>query len=133
MAFEAHYRRVLEHIERANSEGAQLLCGGETRPDLGEGYFIAPTVFQVTHNQLSLCQEEVFGPVVSIQVFDDDDEALSIANDGALGLWGTAGRVASPGRRHFNNRLTREPYGSIHRWRGFARALRRLQRVWHWP
>jgi acyl-CoA reductase-like NAD-dependent aldehyde dehydrogenase len=88
MAFEAHYRRVLEHIERANSEGAQLLCGGEARLDLGEGYFIAPTVFQVTHNQLSLCQEEVFGPVVSIQVFDNDDDALEVANDSRFGLVG---------------------------------------------
>jgi acyl-CoA reductase-like NAD-dependent aldehyde dehydrogenase len=88
MAFEAHYRRVLEHIERANSEGAQLLCGGEARPDLGEGYFIAPTVFQVTHNQLSLCQEEVFGPVVSIQVFDNDDDALEVANGSRYGLVG---------------------------------------------
>jgi len=88
MAFEAHYRRVLEHIERAKAEGAQVLCGGEARPDLGEGYFLSPTVFQVTHNQLSLCQEEVFGPVVSIQVFDNDDDALEVANDSRFGLVG---------------------------------------------
>ena len=79
MAFKAHWQRVLDHIERAKLEGATLLCGGEARRDLGDGYFVAPTVFQVdTAIKLALCQEEVFGPVVSIQVFDDDDEALSI-------------------------------------------------------
>ena len=88
MAFKAHWQRVLDHIERAKLEGATLLCGGEARTDLGDGYFVAPTVFQVDNNQLSLCQEEVFGPVVSIQVFDDDDEALSIANDSRFGLVG---------------------------------------------
>jgi len=88
MAFKAHQERVLEHIARAQSEGATLLCGGEARTDLGDGYFVAPTVFQVDSNQLSLCQEEVFGPVVSIQVFDDDDEALSLANDSRFGLVG---------------------------------------------
>ena len=88
MAFKAHQERVLDHIARAQSEGATLLCGGEARTDLGDGYFVTPTVFQVASNQLSLCQEEVFGPVVSIQVFDDDDEALSLANDSRFGLVG---------------------------------------------
>ena len=88
MAFAAHYHRVLAHIERAKSEGARLLCGGSARENLGNGYFIAPTVFEVPNNQLSLCQEEVFGPVVSIQIFDDDDEALALANDSHFGLVG---------------------------------------------
>jgi len=86
MAFKAHWQRVLDHIERAKLDGATLLCGGEARTDLGDGYFVAPTVFQVDNNQLSLCQEEVFGPVVSIQVFDDDNEALSLANESRFGL-----------------------------------------------
>jgi acyl-CoA reductase-like NAD-dependent aldehyde dehydrogenase len=88
MAFRAHWQRVLDHIARAKSEGAVLLCGGEARTDLGDGYYISPTVFQVEHNQLSLCQEEVFGPVISIQVFDDDEQAFSIANDSRFGLVG---------------------------------------------
>ena len=88
MAFKAHQQRVLEHIARAQSEGATLLCGGEARTDLGDGYFVAPTVFQVNSNQLSLCQEEVFGPVASIQVFDDDEEAWSLANESRFGLVG---------------------------------------------
>jgi acyl-CoA reductase-like NAD-dependent aldehyde dehydrogenase len=88
MAFRTHQQRVLNHIARARSEGATLLCGGEARTDLGDGYFVAPTVFQVNSNQLSLCQEEVFGPVVSIQVFDEDDEAWSLANESRFGLVG---------------------------------------------
>lgn len=88
MAFKAHQERVLDHIARAQSEGASLLCGGKAKADLGNGYFVEPTVFQVNNNQLSLCQEEVFGPVVSIQVFDDDDEAWSLANESRFGLVG---------------------------------------------
>ena len=88
MAFKAHWERVLDHIARAKSEGAVLLCGGEARTDLGSGYYVSPTVFQVEDNQLALCQEEVFGPVVSIQVFDEDKEAFSIANDSRFGLVG---------------------------------------------
>ena len=118
MAFKAHWQRVLDHIERAKLEGATLLCGGEARTDLGDGYFVAPTVFQVDNNQLSLCQEEVFGPVVSIQVFDDDGEALSIANDSRFGLVGYCWTRVWPERKPFNNRLTLEHYGSTHRSRG---------------
>lgn len=88
MAFKAHQERVLDHIARAQSEGASLLCGGKAKTALGNGYFVEPTVFQVNSNQLSLCQEEVFGPVVSIQVFDDDDEAWSLANESRFGLVG---------------------------------------------
>lgn len=88
MAFKAHQLRILDHIARATNEGATLLCGGEAPTNLGSGYFIAPTVFQVESNNLSLCQEEVFGPVVSIQIFDDADEALSLANDSRFGLVG---------------------------------------------
>ena len=88
MAFKAHQARVLDHIARAKSEGATLLCGGHAKTDLGKGYFIEPTVFQVNSNQLSLCQEEVFGPVASIQIFDDDEEAWSLANESRFGLVG---------------------------------------------
>ena len=88
MAFKAHWQSVLDHIARAKSDGATLLCGGEASTDHGNGYFVTPTVFQVDHNQLPLCQEEVFGPVVSIQIFDDDEEAIALANDSRYGLVG---------------------------------------------
>jgi acyl-CoA reductase-like NAD-dependent aldehyde dehydrogenase len=88
MAFEAQQHRVLDHIAKAKQEGAQLLTGGQPRPDLGNGYFVSPTVFLVPNNHYAICQEEVFGPVVTIQIFDDDSEALSIANDSRFGLVG---------------------------------------------
>lgn len=88
MAFEAHRQRVIAHIEQAKADGANLLCGGHALPDLGDGYFVAPTVFLVEDNRLALCQEEIFGPVVSIQVFDDDDEAFTLANESRFGLVG---------------------------------------------
>jgi acyl-CoA reductase-like NAD-dependent aldehyde dehydrogenase len=88
MAFEAHRQRVIAHIEQAKADGADLLCGGHVLPDLGDGYFVAPTVFLVEDNRLALCQEEIFGPVVSIQVFDDDDEAFTLANESRFGLVG---------------------------------------------
>jgi acyl-CoA reductase-like NAD-dependent aldehyde dehydrogenase len=55
---------------------------------LGDGYFVAPTVFQVSDNSLAICQEEVFGPVVTLQVFETDEQAWSIANDSRYGLVG---------------------------------------------
>jgi acyl-CoA reductase-like NAD-dependent aldehyde dehydrogenase len=88
LAFEAQKQRVLDCIARAKEEGAQLLVGENLRPDLGDGYFVAPTLFQVETNQLAICQEEVLGPVTTIQVFDTDKEALSIANDSRFGLVG---------------------------------------------
>ena len=88
MAFETHWQKVLDHITRAKSDGATLLCGGEAPADCSNGYFVTPTVFKVDHNQLPLCQEEVFGPVVSIQIFDEDEEAISLANDSRFGLVG---------------------------------------------
>ena len=88
MAFKAHWQKVLDHIARAKSDGATLLCGGEAPADCSNGYFVTHTVFKVDHNQLPLCQEEVFGPVVSIQIFDEDEEAISLANDSRFGLVG---------------------------------------------
>jgi len=83
----AHCERILAAIARAQAEGAALLCGGEGM-DIAGGYFIAPTVLQVESNALALCQEEIFGPVASIQIFDEDDEAIAIANDSRFGLVG---------------------------------------------
>jgi len=87
MTFAAHRDRVLSSIERAKAEGAELLCGGSAVSGT-TGYFVEPTVFRVDSNALSICQEEVFGPVVTIQVFDNDDEAIEIANDSRFGLVG---------------------------------------------
>ena len=86
MAFAQHQQQILEYFARAENTDARLLTGGRAMPELGKGYFVAPTVFRVSDNSSPLCQEEIFGPVVTIQVFDDDEEAWTIANDSRFGL-----------------------------------------------
>jgi aldehyde dehydrogenase (NAD+) len=82
------YEKVLGYIDIAKKEGAQLLLGGgpATRPECGNGWFVEPTVFAGVHNKMRIAQEEVFGPVLSVIKFKDEDEAVAIANDIAYGL-----------------------------------------------
>lgn len=86
LANAGHHARVLNKIRNAVADGAQLLTGGERPEHLLRGYYLAPTALLTPHNQLPICQEEVFGPVATVQVFDDFDEALAIANDSSFGL-----------------------------------------------
>ena len=82
------YEKVLGYIDIAKQEGAQLLLGGgaATRPECGTGWFVEPTVFGEVDNKMRIAQEEVFGPVLSVIKFRDEDEALAIANDVRFGL-----------------------------------------------
>jgi len=57
-----------------------------TRPECGDGWFVEPTIFDGVHNKMRIAQEEVFGPVLAVIPFDDDEEAIAIANDVAYGL-----------------------------------------------
>ena len=84
--------RVLSYIELGVQEGATLLAGGKARPDKGTGYFIEPTVFVDVTNDMRIAQEEIFGPVLVVIPFEDDDDAVRIANDSEFGL---SGGVAS--------------------------------------
>lgn len=86
LAYEAHLERVQSYARLAREEGAEVLCGGRRHPGFDKGYYMEPTVVKVESNQLRICQEEVFGPFVSIQVFDEEEEALAIANDSRFGL-----------------------------------------------
>src|SRR5690554_3826221 len=81
---QAHFDKVVAAIARARDEGGQLLCGGTTleRP----GWFVAPTVIEGLGPDCASNREEIFGPVVTLQPFDDDDEALALANAGDYGL-----------------------------------------------
>jgi aldehyde dehydrogenase (NAD+) len=80
------YERVLNYIEIGQQEGAQLLTGGG-RPDrLERGYFVAPTLFDNVSPQATIAQEEIFGPVLSVLTFHDEEEALAIANGVPYGL-----------------------------------------------
>jgi aldehyde dehydrogenase len=80
--------KILSYLDIGRQEGAEVLTGGErnTLPgDLAGGYYVKPTVFK-GHNRMRIFQEEIFGPVVSVTTFKDDDEALAIANDTLYGL-----------------------------------------------
>ncbi|HAD08621.1 MAG TPA: aldehyde dehydrogenase family protein, partial [Porticoccaceae bacterium] len=78
--------RVRGYIEKGVEEGAELLCGGAEQPeDLPKGFFIKPTVFGKVTQDMTIAQEEIFGPVLSILTYEDEDEAIEIANDTIYG------------------------------------------------
>jgi aldehyde dehydrogenase (NAD+) len=84
---QAQYERVLGYIHRGIDEGARLLAGGPERPeDAGDGYFVAPTVFSDVRSDMTIAQEEIFGPVLAVIPYDSEDEAIEIANDTPYGL-----------------------------------------------
>ncbi|QQK78155.1 aldehyde dehydrogenase family protein [Salicibibacter cibarius] len=80
------YDKIIEYIRIGQDEGATLLAGGGAPEGAGEGYFIEPTVFGDVSPTMRIAQEEIFGPLVSVIPFDDDDEAVRIANDTIYGL-----------------------------------------------
>jgi aldehyde dehydrogenase len=80
--------KILSYVDIGKKEGAELLTGGERAKlngELAEGYYVQPTVF-AGHNKMRIFQEEIFGPVLSVTTFKDEDEALAIANDTLYGL-----------------------------------------------
>ena len=82
------YEKVLDYIDIAKNEGAETVLGGgkATAPECGEGWFVEPTIFTRVKNRMRIAQEEVFGPVLSVIPFDDEDEAIEIGNDVVYGL-----------------------------------------------
>ena len=80
--------RVMSYVELGKEEGATLLVGGNTRPDKGGGWFIEPTCFVDVTNDMRIAQEEIFGPVLVVIPFEDDDDAIRIANESSYGLSG---------------------------------------------
>ena len=86
---EAQWNKVQGLIQTGIDEGATLAAGGTGRPDgLDEGYFVKPTVFADVTNDMTIAQEEIFGPVVSIIGYDSVEQAIEIANDTEYGLAG---------------------------------------------
>ena len=88
IATQPQYKKVLGYIDIARQEGAKLVMGGGAakRPECGDGWFVEPTVFDDVDNKMRIAQEEVFGPVLSIIRFKDEEEATAIANDVRFGL-----------------------------------------------
>ncbi len=80
--------RVMSYIELGKEEGATLLAGGNARPDKGSGFFIEPTCFVDVDNSMRIAQEEIFGPVLVVIPFEDDEDAIRIANESQYGLSG---------------------------------------------
>jgi acyl-CoA reductase-like NAD-dependent aldehyde dehydrogenase len=82
------YEKVLGYIDIAKSEGVETVLGGSkaTRPECGDGWFVEPTVFTGVKNSMRIAQEEVFGPVLAVIPFRDEQEALAIGNDVIFGL-----------------------------------------------
>jgi aldehyde dehydrogenase (NAD+) len=81
------FDRVEGYIAKGIAEGAKLIAGGEGRPEgLGKGYFVRPTIFSNVTNDMVIAQEEIFGPVLAILPYRDEEEAVKIANDTPYGL-----------------------------------------------
>jgi len=82
------YKKILDYIDIGKREGAEAVLGGvkATRPECGDGWFVEPTIFTGVKNKMRIAQEEIFGPVLSIIPFSDDEEAIHIANDIIYGL-----------------------------------------------
>jgi aldehyde dehydrogenase (NAD+) len=127
MVSQKQYERVQSCIRKGIEEGAEVLVGGVGHPDgLDAGYFVKPTVFVNVKNDMTIAQEEIFGPVLSVIAYDSEEDAIRIANDSRYGLHaaviGTdlarARRVASQlraGRVVINN-MTDDPQAP---WGGF--------------
>ncbi|MGA8203447.1 MAG: aldehyde dehydrogenase family protein, partial [Woeseiaceae bacterium] len=86
---EAQWNKVQALIQKGIDEGATLAAGGTGRPDgISKGYFARPTVFSGVRNDMTIARDEIFGPVLSILPYEDEDDAVRIANDTSYGLSG---------------------------------------------
>ena len=86
---EIQYNKVKDYIEKGIKEGATLVVGGNGMPDnVDKGFFVKPTIFANVKNSMTIAKEEIFGPVLSIIGYKDENEAIDIANDSEYGLSG---------------------------------------------
>jgi len=87
MVSQKQYERIQSYIRKGIEEGAEVLAGGEGRPEgLEAGYYVKPTVFINVKNDMTIAQEEIFGPVLSVIAYDTEEDAIRIANDSRYGL-----------------------------------------------
>ena len=82
----AHLKQVIAFVDGAKAQGAKLVCGGEAVLQESGGYFIPPTIFTNVTPDMTIFNEEIFGPVLTITGFDTEEEALKLANHGCYGL-----------------------------------------------
>jgi aldehyde dehydrogenase (NAD+) len=89
LATKAGFEKVQRLVNKGIAEGAMLVAGGPGRPEgLSRGYFVKPTVFARVRNDMTIAREEIFGPVLCIIGYEDEDDAVRIANDTPFGLSG---------------------------------------------
>jgi aldehyde dehydrogenase (NAD+) len=109
---EVQWNKVQALIEKGIAEGATLSAGGVGRPEgLEKGYFVKPTVFSNVDNDMTIAREEIFGPVLSIIPYDDEDDAIRIANDTPYGL---SGCVSSGSLERARSVAARMRTGMVH-------------------
>lgn len=87
---EGHMKKVLDYIDKGVAEGAKLVCGGRryTEGKCANGYYVLPTIFDGCTSDMTIVKEEIFGPVVTIQTFETEQEAIDLANETEYGLAG---------------------------------------------
>ena len=106
------YNKIQGLIEKGIEEGAELVVGGPGKPDdLNQGYFVKPTVFANVSNDMTIAREEIFGPVLCILPYEDEDDAVRIANDT---LYGLSGYVSSADPDHALDVARRIRSGNVH-------------------
>ncbi|MDQ3260145.1 MAG: aldehyde dehydrogenase family protein, partial [Pseudomonadota bacterium] len=100
------WEKIQALIKKGIEEGATLVAGGPGRPEgVERGYYVRPTVFANVTNDMTIAREEIFGPVISIMAFKDEDEAVKIANDTPYGLAGYVSAGSVEGARKVARRI----------------------------
>ncbi len=109
---ETQFDKIQALVEKGVEEGATLVTGGPGRPEgLNRGYYVRPTVFANVDNDMTIAREEIFGPVLSILGYRDEDDAVRIANDTVYGL---SGYVSSGDLEHASAIAARLRTGNVH-------------------
>jgi len=109
---ETQWNKIQGLIKKGIEEGAELVAGGADRPEgLEKGYYVKPTVFARANNQMTIAREEIFGPVLTIIPYKDEDDAVAIANDTPYGL---SGYIYSGDINHARKVAKRIRAGNIH-------------------
>src|ERR1700723_2419701 len=112
LASKAQFDKVQRLIEKGVEEGAKLVSGGPGRPDgVTKGYFVKPTVFADVRNDMTIAREEIFGPVLCIIAYENEEDAIRIANDTPYGL---SGFVTSANRERAAGVAKRLRSGNVH-------------------
>ena len=88
LAMKRQLARVEGYMEKGKAEGAQLVCGGRRASAPSRGYYFQPTLFARATSRMTIAQEEIFGPVLTLIPYDDEADAVRIANDSSYGLFG---------------------------------------------